>query len=59
MRTLLDVLRENKVVVKDAATHCLKILDEASEDLRVLDPETGNAELSKSWAGELAQLRRG
>ena len=59
MRALLDLLRENRARVQDIAGSCLQILDDASAHLKVLDPETGNEELIESWAGELAQLRRG
>ena len=45
--------------VQDTAVACCSIMSYASLHLKVLDPETGNWELNVSWAGGLAQLRRG
>jgi hypothetical protein len=59
VRALLDLMRENRATVQDMAGEYLQIMDQGSMLIKVLDPETGNKELIKSWAVEVAQLRRG
>mmetsp|Transcript_38217 Transcript_38217/g.90272 ORF Transcript_38217/g.90272 Transcript_38217/m.90272 type:complete len:257 (+) Transcript_38217:224-994(+) len=57
VRALLDLLRENRARVQDMLGVCQPMLSEASGQLQILDPETGNQELIESWALELAKLR--
>ena len=52
-------MRENQAAMQDMAGPCLRIMEEASKCLTILDPETGDAELIKSAADEKAQLRNG
>ena len=56
---MLDLVRENRAQVQDMAGACRQILQDASADLKILDPELGEKELIKSWEVELARLRRG
>ena len=57
VRALLDLLRENRAHVTAMPFHFEHCLKEASEHLKVLDPEAGKEELTKSVAAELANLR--
>ena len=56
MRTLLDLMRGNEAAVQDMYTQCRCLLDEVSENLKILDPEHGEEELIKSVAAALAKL---
>ena len=52
MRALLDLMREKQ----DDLASCEYLLQQTSENLTILDPELGEAELVKSVASELAKL---
>jgi hypothetical protein len=56
MRALLDLMRGNEAAVQDISTHCKTMLQEASVNLKILDPEHGEHELIKSVAAEMTQL---
>ena len=55
---MLDLMRVNRARVLDMAGLCRQVLEDASVDLKILDPELGEKELIKSWKVELARLRR-
>ena len=57
MRALLDLMREKEERVQSIAAACEKVLEAASQNLTILDPEVGEEELIKSWAAALAKLR--
>ena len=57
MRALLDLLRENEARVQKVPAICASVLEDASEDLAILDPEVGEEELIKAVAAALARLR--
>ena len=57
MRALLDLLRENKAAVQDQRYSCQNLLGVASLELKILDPGSGDEELIKSMATEVANLR--
>ena len=56
MRALLDLMRENRALVQDNLVPCQSLLQQASKNLQILDPELGEEELVKSVAAELAKL---
>ena len=56
MHALLDIMRENGVAVQENLVSCEYMLQQASENLTILDPELGEEELAKSVAAELAQV---
>jgi len=56
VRALLDLMRENGDVVQEDLVHCQILLGEASENLKILDPELGEQELVNSVEAELAKL---
>ena len=56
MRALLDLVRENGASVQAILLHCQNLLQRASENLKILDPERGEEELVKSVAAELARV---
>jgi len=56
VRTMLDLVRENEGAVQDQAVQCKSILLAASLLIKVLDPETGEEELVKAVAVELAKM---
>ena len=56
MRALLDLMRESGASVQANLLHCQILLQQASQDLKVLDPEFGKEELVKSVAAELAKV---
>ena len=58
MRTLLDLLRENEASVQRQKGLFRSLLQDASVYLKILDPESGEKELIKSVAAELAKLVR-
>ena len=57
VRALLDLMRENEARVQKSASMCAKVLELASEHLKILDPEVGEEELIKAVAAEVAKLR--
>ena len=57
VHALLDLMRENEARVYKAASSCTKVLEQASEHLKILDPEVGEQELIKAVAAEMAKLR--
>ena len=57
MRALLDLLRENETTVHDIRVSSLEVLHEATQHLKVLDPERGDQELIKSVKARLASLK--
>ena len=56
MRALLDLIRDNEAAVQDLSSHCQKLLRDASEFLKILDPEHGGEELIELAAAELVKL---
>ena len=63
MRALLDLLRLNEATFKDSRTQDILsvvqlLLQNASKELQILDPELGDEELIKSVAVEVATLGR-
>ena len=59
MRALLDLVSENEAPVKTTLFgSCQSVLQTASSDLKIHDPEYGEEELVKSVAAELAKLMR-
>ena len=54
---LLDLMRENEAKVQKLAAACQEVLEHASRNLKVLDPEVGEEELIKAVAAEVARLR--
>ena len=59
VRALLDLMRQNKTAVQEMLPACQIMLQKASSCLQVRDPETGEEELVKSVAVEMAKLRTG
>ena len=57
MRAVLDLMRENGAAVQASLVHCESLLQHASKQLKILDPELGEEELVKSVAAELAKVR--
>jgi len=57
VRALLDLLRENEAAVQNVPANCAAVLQHASEDLTILDPEVGEEELIQAVAAALARLR--
>jgi len=49
-------MRRNEAAVQDMSNQCRLFLHEASDHLKILDPEHGEEELIKSVAAELAKL---
>ena len=56
MRALLGLMRENRAEVQANLVQCQDLLQRASLNLKILDPELGGEELIKSVASELAKL---
>ena len=56
MRALLDLMRENEAAVQDDLVPCEFLLQQASKNLTILNPELGEEELVKSVAAELAKV---
>ena len=54
MRALLDLMRENEAAVQDDLVPCEFLLQQASENLKILCPEFGEQDLVISVAAELA-----
>ena len=54
---MLDLLRENKAAVHDQLWPCHHLLGLASLQLKILAPGSGDEELIKSVATEVANLR--
>ena len=50
MRALLDLMRENGAAVEGVAASGQALLEQAKSELKVLDPEVGDAGLIKSVA---------
>ena len=57
MRALLELMRENEARVEELAAVLEAVLERASEDLTILNPEDGEEELIQAVAAELARLR--
>ena len=57
VRVLLDLMRENQASVQKWAASCAAVLEHASQQLTVLDPEVGEEELIQAVAAALANLR--
>ena len=57
MRALLDLLRENEAAVQDELKTLQYLLRLATSKLKILDPVSGEEELIKSMAAEVAKLR--
>ena len=58
MRALLDLLRENEAAVNTIPLLFQTMLQRASSQLKILDPEHGEEELIRSVAAELAKLMK-
>jgi len=56
VRALLDLMRQIGDAVQHILVPCKYILQQASKNLNILDPELGEEELVKSVAAELAKL---
>ena len=56
MRALLDLMREYEARLQEMAAACQELLGNASQHLRILDPEVGEEELIKAVAAEAAKL---
>jgi hypothetical protein len=56
VRALLDLMRENGASVQANLLHCQNLLQLASKNFQILDPELGDQELVKFVADELARL---
>ena len=56
MRALLDLMRENEASVQDYVVPREMLLQRASKQLTIRDPELGREELVKTVAAELAKL---
>ena len=57
VRALLELMRENEARVEELAAVLEAVLERASEDLTILNPEDGEEELIQAVAAELARLR--
>ena len=57
MRALLDLMRENEALVRQMAAASASVLELASWQLTILDPEVGEEELVQAVAAALANLR--
>ena len=57
MRALLDLMRENDTRVHQTAVQCASVLERASQQLTILDPEVGEEELIQAVSAALANLR--
>ena len=57
MRALLDLMRENEEEVQTKTASCIVVLESASRELTILDPEVGEEELIQAVAAALANLR--
>ena len=57
MRALLDLMRENQARVQKVAAGSANLLERASEQLAILNPEVGEEELIQAVATALANLR--
>ena len=57
MRALLDFIREKEETVQKFAAACQELLESASQQLTILDPEVGEEELMQAVAAALASLR--
>mmetsp|Transcript_56094 Transcript_56094/g.133904 ORF Transcript_56094/g.133904 Transcript_56094/m.133904 type:complete len:296 (-) Transcript_56094:42-929(-) len=57
VRALLALIRENRATVQEMAVSFRAFMEQASVDLNVLDPETGDDELIDVWVDELTRLR--
>ena len=56
MRALLDLMRDNEAAVQDMSVRCQELLLDASEHLKILNPEHGEEELIELVAAELAKI---
>jgi hypothetical protein len=57
VRALLDRMRENVEEVQIWAASYRELIEHASRNLRILDPEVGEEELIEAVAATLARLR--
>jgi len=57
VRALLDLMREDETRVQEKAAACQELLERASLNLTILDPEVGEEELIQAVAAEVAKLR--
>ena len=56
MRALLDLVRENGASLQANLVSCEYLLQQASKNLTILDPELGDEELVISVTAELAKM---
>jgi len=54
---VLDLMSENETRVQKLAVPCAAVLELASKQLTILDPEVGEQELIQAVAAALANLR--
>ena len=57
MRALLGLIHENQASVQTWAAGCAAVLELASKQLTILDPEVGDEELIQAVAAARANLR--
>ena len=57
MRDLLDLMREDEEDVEFFAAVSQELLESASQQLAILDPEVGEEELIQAVAAEVAKVR--
>jgi len=57
VRALLDLMHENEAAMQKMAAACQELLESASQQLTILDPEVGEEELIQAVAATLASLR--
>ena len=56
MRVLLDLMRENEARLQNVAAVYGRLLEHASKNLTILDPEVGEEELIQAVKAELDRL---
>ena len=57
VRALLDLMHENEAAMQKMAAACQELLESASQQLTILDPEVGEEGLIQAVAAALANLR--
>jgi hypothetical protein len=56
VRALLNLMRDNEAQVQKMAAQCAAVLEHASNQLTILDPEVGELELIQAVAAAWANL---
>ena len=57
VRALLDLMRESETRMQEMAAPCARVLELASKQLTIVNPEIGEEELIQAMAAALANLR--